>query len=88
MIKNEEIRSITITLNFPKGRLENAQYNRQVLRQVCERSLRRYKHARDHLDQPSVTSGTSWVDNIRLPSHMLDDMALDSFMKNTRLYPN
>jgi len=33
IIKNEEIKSITITLNFPKEKdLENAQYNYQVLR--------------------------------------------------------
>jgi len=28
------------------------------------------------------------VNSIRLLSHRLDDMALDSFMKNTRFYPN
>lgn len=38
IIKNEEIKSITITLNFPKEKdLENTQYSCQVL---CEWSLR------------------------------------------------
>lgn len=28
---------------------------------ACERSLRRREHARDHLDQPRVTTGTGWI---------------------------